>query len=612
MKQNIVKYHKKDTKSTLNHLWIILFFIFISSALLTAFFFTDQVRSLSKLMNYGNYNYLSSLQNTSRLNQESINRSLRGYTQNSKLKKANLMPISTDSYYPVEYLIVDSENNKPGLIFHSIAPKHSSHDDKNIIESVKKSLRTGIEKGQIIVLKDNFPYLVSYIKVKTISPPLTIISHSNLKSLLIRFLTFFTINFSITSLIISFLIIHLKKKEISDVGQINNLFLENQNKNEFIKNVFNASQNAIIAIQSDNIISELNNSTLIMFDYERDELIGSNYAKLFPEDEFDILNKTLIDFKTDIDYAGIDPPFLGETRGLRKDGMEFPVKILIGKHEGVRVISCIDISQEKKWANGLIEAKRNSELANQTKSEFLNNISHELRTPLHAIINFSNFGKKKLRKEEMPSRTKLLDYFENIYISAERQLNLVNDLLDLSKMEAGKYSFSFQNNKISESIHISIITTKPQAQARNISIETHLSNDIDEFSFDQDRINQVLINLLSNAIKFSPDGGVISLTSSYTTFHFSDSSLASPGIQISVCDQGPGLDNEDMEMLFDKFYQSKKTKKGGTGLGLSICREIIIAHKGHIEASNNLSGGANFTFILPITSEIFHEYERNT
>jgi signal transduction histidine kinase/CHASE1-domain containing sensor protein len=235
-------------------------------------------------------------------------------------------------------------------------------------------------------------------------------------------------------------------------------------------------------------------------------------------------------------------------------------------------------------------AREAAERANYSKSEFLANMSHELRTPMHAILSFASFGVEKAARIE---REKLTRYFANIQKSGTRLLMLLNDLLDLSKLEAGKMDMNLQSADPAALMREAIAEAEALAGQGGVRLELHAPAQALAARLDAPRLLQVLRNLLSNAIKFSPQGGVVRL----------ELAEEQRGIIVTVRDEGVGIPEDELEAVFDKFVQSSKTKTGagGTGLGLAICREIVQAHGGSIHASNNSppQRGAVFAMCLP-------------
>jgi len=240
----------------------------------------------------------------------------------------------------------------------------------------------------------------------------------------------------------------------------------------------------------------------------------------------------------------------------------------------------------------LQEAKKMAEAANNAKSTFLSNVSHELRTPMHGILSFASFG---IKKHATANPDKILDYFQKIRRSGETLLTLLNDLLDLAKLESGKITYKFRPANLNSLIDIVKEEYNSLALEHNLTIRCEHLEANETITLDADKIRQVLRNLLNNAIKFSPEGGTIDVIS----FKKADS------IVVSIRDQGAGIPGNELESIFDKFIQSSKTKTGagGTGLGLAICHEIVAAHKGRIWAENRPEGGAVFSFEIPLSMD---------
>jgi len=245
--------------------------------------------------------------------------------------------------------------------------------------------------------------------------------------------------------------------------------------------------------------------------------------------------------------------------------------------------------------------KKNAEQANVSKSIFLSNMSHELRTPMHAILSFSSMGKQKI---DTADKEKLLKYFTNIHLSGDRLLTLLNDILDLSKLESGKMDFNFSETKISHVLNLTISEINVLAKNKNVEINFIPPSFNDVLTIDSIRIGQVVLNLLSNAIKFTEPGGKIDITvkeDEMITGNRKTDTNTIPAVSISVIDNGVGIPEGELDTVFNKFIQSSKTitKAGGTGLGLSICKEIMNNHQGKIFAKNNKERGSTFTLIIP-------------
>lgn len=293
---------------------------------------------------------------------------------------------------------------------------------------------------------------------------------------------------------------------------------------------------------------------------------------------------------------------LNQIAQLKQEQLEERVKERTAELEAANDLLEKDIAKRKKVEEELEQSQKElievahkagmAEAANAAKSDFLANMSHELRTPLHIILSFAGFG---IKEHAAAKPEKLLDYFQRIRQSADSLLTLLSDLLDLAKLELNKMAFNFQPTLVSELICSVAHEFESLALEQDLTIQCDTSDFDEHITLDVEKTKQVLRNLLSNAIKLSPKQAEIKI----------DLNRTDTSIVISVSDQGPGIPADELEVIFDKFVQSSKTKSGtgGTGLGLAICSEIVEAHKGRIWAQNNPDGGAVFSFEIPIDSE---------
>jgi signal transduction histidine kinase len=215
-------------------------------------------------------------------------------------------------------------------------------------------------------------------------------------------------------------------------------------------------------------------------------------------------------------------------------------------------------------------------------------MSHELRTPLHCILSFARFG---VRGRGSLDQTKAHGYFQRIESSGSTLLELLNALLDLSKLEAE--AVTLDRERLDLRSLIAETAEDYAALARDKGLKIHLPscNSPVFVNGDQSRLAQVIRNLLSNAVKFTPQGGTIDI----------DIDRNDESAVVTICDSGPGIPDDECEAVFDKFVQSKRTKSGagGTGLGLSICREIVLLHGGSVRAVPTHGRGALVELRLP-------------
>jgi signal transduction histidine kinase len=235
------------------------------------------------------------------------------------------------------------------------------------------------------------------------------------------------------------------------------------------------------------------------------------------------------------------------------------------------------------------EKSRQLEVASQHKSEFLANMSHELRTPLNAIIGFSEvltdrmFGELNEKQEE---------YLKDIYASGTHLLSLINDILDLSKIEAGRMELELTDFHLPTALDNALMLVRERAGRRSITLQTSVDETLGEVQADERKIRQVVLNLLSNAIKFTPEGGRIEVAA------VSKDGLA----EVSVSDTGVGIAPEDQEKVFEEFRQvgTAEKKVEGTGLGLTLCRKFVELHGGRIWVKSQEGVGSTFTFTIPV------------
>lgn len=250
----------------------------------------------------------------------------------------------------------------------------------------------------------------------------------------------------------------------------------------------------------------------------------------------------------------------------------------------------------------LLRAKEAAECANQAKSDFLANMSHELRTPLHAVLAFARLGHQRAGKT---GADKLQEYFELIRTSGNHLLELVDDLLDLTKLETGNARFAFERFDLRVRLAQVIDGLSALLEDKQLACQVSAGDFPAQVAGDPKRIDQLLRNLVGNAIKFSPAGGGIRIEIAAATMprgRRQGDAGESPALLLSVIDQGVGIPAGELETIFDKFVQSSLTASGagGTGLGLAICREIVQAHRGIIRARNRAAGGAAFEVLLPL------------
>jgi len=233
---------------------------------------------------------------------------------------------------------------------------------------------------------------------------------------------------------------------------------------------------------------------------------------------------------------------------------------------------------------------RQLEAANRHKSEFLANVSHELRTPLNAIIGFSEVLGERMFGE---LNEKQAEYTDDILSSGRHLLSLINDILDLSKIEAGRMELEVTTFHMPDAIENALLLIRERANRHGIKLGRVIDDRLGDFIGDERKVKQVLVNLLSNAVKFTPEGGEIKV----------EATLGDSAAIISVTDTGIGIAPQDHEAIFEEFRQvgtNYAQKREGTGLGLSLTRKFVELHGGKIWVESELGKGSIFTFTLPI------------
>ncbi len=228
------------------------------------------------------------------------------------------------------------------------------------------------------------------------------------------------------------------------------------------------------------------------------------------------------------------------------------------------------------------------ETASRHKSEFLANMSHELRTPLNAIIGFSQVLQQRLFGEV---NDKQEEYLDDILSSGNHLLSLINDVLDLSKVEAGQVTLEVADFSLREALERGVVMVRERAIVNGVELSLEHAPDVDIVHGDERRFRQIVFNLLSNAVKFTPAGGSVTVASARVDGE----------VHISVTDTGPGIAPDDQERIFEEFQQTEVgvEQREGTGLGLALSKRLVELHGGRIWVESELGHGSRFVFTLP-------------
>jgi len=369
---------------------------------------------------------------------------------------------------------------------------------------------------------------------------------------------------------------------------INDAIVELQNTLAYLTAVIDNMADGLLVTDTDGVITRINPALSYMFALRETDIIGKNCRDLFGQGIFDLVEKTRT-FKEEIvtSEIGLAGNRIGKAvaTGIHKDSFKLDDKG-IGS-----VILVRDITVEKE--------------VDRMKTDFISTVSHELRTPLTSVRGFTEIIKKKLEEEIFPwfksdktierSIKRIKGNFEIILSEGERLTALINDVLDISKLEAGKVEWKMEKILLSDIIERAIGATSALFEQKKLEFIKDIEQGLPDVICDKDRLIQVIINIFSNAVKFTDTGSVTCRVKK-----------TGDEIMVSIMDTGIGIPDADREKVFEKFRQAGDTltdKPPGTGLGLSICKQIIEYHGGRIWVESAPGVGSNFSFTLPLNRE---------
>jgi len=362
---------------------------------------------------------------------------------------------------------------------------------------------------------------------------------------------------------------------------------------DFLALIVESSQDSIISINFERIITSWNKAAELLYGYSADEAIGKPLTMLtLPEDFNEVL--TNID---EIKHSKKVKIF--DTERKHSDGRHLFLEVVMspindeqGEVIGISTIAR-DMTERKRTAEKMLDreqaARRQAEQANRLKDEFLTTVSHELRTPLNAILGWSQI--LQTHNLDASETNKALD---TITRSARAQNRLINDLLDVSRIITGKLRLDIRAVDLPGVISAAVDAARPAAEANNLRLQTLIDPQAELILGDPDRLQQVVWNLLSNAVKFTPKEGRVQIRLEQINSH----------VEIVISDTGKGIEPEFLPNVFDRFRQSDGSmtrRHGGLGLGLAIVRQLVELHGGTVSVSSAGEGqGATFTVTLPL------------
>ncbi len=374
------------------------------------------------------------------------------------------------------------------------------------------------------------------------------------------------------------------------------------------RDLLEAAPYAILEVDRDGTIVLLNAAAEAMFGYRREELLGNLIEILVPEPARQRHHEHRDRYA---EHPTTRPMGIGlELLAKRRDGSEFPVEISLSpirSVDGSRVVAIVRDITDRKEAQARIDAvhhqfaaeleatnqrleAQNRELAraNCLKSEFLASMSHELRTPLHTIIGFADLLAEELKGALNADQKRFVTHIQG---DSRHLLELINDILDLSRIEAGHLELHPELFRPAAAITQTIAGLKPSANNKTISIVEDMDRSA-QITADPVRFKEIISNLVSNAIKFTPEGGRITVECRQQPHQ----------VMFSVTDTGIGIPVSEQQAIFDKFYQLGSTTRGvreGTGLGLAITKSLVEMHGGTISVESAPGEGSRFEFVLP-------------
>ncbi|MCK5697703.1 MAG: DUF3365 domain-containing protein [Gammaproteobacteria bacterium] len=405
--------------------------------------------------------------------------------------------------------------------------------------------------------------------------------------------SFYILYFLFLMLIMLFVILFLKLRKIDQIkdNELKQSSLELLELNEKLNVIIDYATDGIMSIDAQQHIICFNKEAEVIFGYAEKEVMGKKMTMLIPPDaratHQDNINK-FRDSPADMEIKGLNRGII--LKGVHKDGHIFSASIGLSRKQlanGEWQFTAFiqDITKQLEWEQSLKDAKEKAEAANTAKSQFLSSISHEIRTPMNAVLGFSQL---LALDTQAPLNKNQKEAVEQIMKGGNHLLNLINEVLDLSKIEAGHINIVLTSVNIKNLISHIFTLIKVQADQRSIQLENQVDNAHNfHIKADENKLQQVLLNFSSNAIKYNIENGKIT---------FSCYKTDANKIRICVCDTGEDTSEELLPTMFEPFNRLDKVNSNiqGTGIGLTICKKLVYLMAGKIGVSKNSETGLTF------------------
>ena len=360
-----------------------------------------------------------------------------------------------------------------------------------------------------------------------------------------------------------------------------------------LRTILDTATDGVVILDSAGRIHAINRSGEALFGYDQNEVAGETFITLFAPDS----HATALDYLEGLRSNGVASVMNDgrEVIGRVRQGGRIPLFMTLGAiSEGTERKFCAvlrDITPWKKAESELLEAKRAAEQASSQKSDFLAKISHEIRTPLSAIIGFAEV---MIEERFGPvGNERYLEYLRDIHASGGHVISLVNDLLDLSKIEAGRFDLTFVSVDVNEVVSRSVAMMQPQAGSGRVVLRSSLSPRLPGVVADERSLRQIVLNILSNAVKFTDPGGQVIISTTFTD---------RGEVAIRVRDTGIGMTDKEIETALEPFRQIATARRaGGTGLGLPLTKALIEANRASLTIRSAKDAGTLVEVTFPQT-----------